>query len=119
MSTLFDDIKTFLPKYLSEEATVSLFRELASFPSNIDTRMYTLKLKDEQILFQGDGLSDLWISDLPGERRERSRVMVLSNTCDVAPENKRLLGPRVRYAEQPALIAKSHQEALRAWNGRE
>jgi hypothetical protein len=109
MSTLFDDIKTYLPKYLSEEATVSLFRELASFPSNIDSRVYTLKLKDEQILFQGDGLSDLWISDLPGERRERSRVMVLSNTCDVAPENKRLLGPRVLYCP---IIRLSAYEAL-------
>src|SRR5258708_914578 len=97
MSTVFDDIKTYLPKYLSEEATVSLFRELASFPGNIDSRMYTLKLEDEQILFQGDGLSDLWISDLPSGRQERSRVLVLSNTCDVAPENKRLLGPRVLY----------------------
>jgi hypothetical protein len=67
MSTLLDDIKIYLPKYLSEEATVSLFRELASFPDNIDSRMYTIKLKDEQTIFQGDGLSELWVSDLPSQ----------------------------------------------------
>jgi hypothetical protein len=124
MSGLLDDIKTYLPKYLSEEATVGLFRELASFPANIDSRIYTLKLKDEQTIFQGDGLSDLWICDLPSEKRKRSRVMVLSNTCDTAPQNNRLLGPRllycpiIRLAEYEALLrrasATSADEHLRA-----
>jgi hypothetical protein len=111
MSTLFNDIKIYLPKYLSEEATSSLFRELASFPNNIDSRMYTLKLKDEQTIFQGDGLSELWVSDLPGERREQTRVMVLSNTCDIAPDHKRLLGPRLLYC--PIIRLSAYESLVR------
>jgi hypothetical protein len=112
MSTLFDDIKTYLPKYLSEEATVSLFRELASFPANIDSRMYSLRLKEEQTIFQGDGLTELWVCDLPSETRKRTRVMVLSNTCDIAPENRRLLGPRLLYC--PIIRLAEYESLLRA-----
>jgi hypothetical protein len=97
MSALFDDIRTYLPKYLSQEATVSLFKELESFPDNIDGRMYTIKLRNEQTIFQGDGLSELWVSDLPSHNVGRSRVMVLSNTCDTSTENRRILGPRILY----------------------
>jgi hypothetical protein len=111
MPTLLDDIKVYLPKYLSEEATVSLFRELASFPNNIDSRMYTIKLKDEQAIFQGDGLSELWVCDLPSESRKRTRVMVLSNTCDTAPDNKRLLGPRLLYC--PIIRLAQYESLLR------
>jgi hypothetical protein len=111
MSALFDDIRIYLPKYLSEEATVGLFKELESFPDNIDSRMYTIKLKDEQTIFQGDGLSDLWVSDLPSERRGKSRVIVLSNTCDTAPENKRILGSRLLYC--PIIRLTEYAERVR------
>jgi hypothetical protein len=50
MSTLLDDVKIYL------------FRELACFLNNIDSRMYTIKLKDEQTIFQGDGRAELWVS---------------------------------------------------------
>jgi len=111
MPTLFDDIKIYLPKYLSAEATSSLFKELANFPENIDSRMYTLRLKDEQIIYQGDGLCELWITDLPGEHRDRTRVMVLSNTCDTAPENNRLLGPRLLYC--PIIRLSAYESRIR------
>lgn len=97
MSQWFEDFKIYLPKYLSAEGQTKLFSELSQFPNNIDGRLYTLRLLDEINIFQGDGLASLWVADLPNERIEKTRVMVLSNTCDISPDNKRLLGPRILY----------------------
>ncbi|MDA1273481.1 MAG: hypothetical protein O2960_05450 [Verrucomicrobia bacterium] len=97
MNQWFEDFKTYLPKYLSTEGQTNLFAELSQFPSNIDGRLYTLRLLKQMNIFQGDGLASMWVSDLPSERIERTRVMVLSNTCDISFENKRLLGPRILY----------------------
>ena len=36
-----DELKKYLPKYLSEENYKTLLAELKSFPYNIDGRMYT------------------------------------------------------------------------------
>jgi hypothetical protein len=97
MAEWFEEIGTYLPKYLSADATNELFEELKQFPRNIDSRLYTSKLKDDPGLFQGDGLARIWISNLPDPRVETVRVMVISNTCDVTVENKKLLGPRLIY----------------------
>ena len=48
-------------------------------------------------LFQGDGLTSLWVADLPSQKIAQARVMVVSNSCDMAPQNKQLLGPRILY----------------------
>jgi hypothetical protein len=97
MTDWFDDIKTYLPKYLSHEARTDLFEELKQFPENIDGRLYTARLAGERVLYQGDGLASLWVADLPTKRIETARVMVLSNTCDTAADNKSILGPRILY----------------------
>ncbi len=97
MNEWIEDFKTYLPKYLSTDAQTKLFVELSQFPSNIDSRLYTLQLSEERTIFQGDGLASLWVADLPTERIGKTRVMVLSNTCDLAPDNKYLMGPRLLY----------------------
>jgi hypothetical protein len=61
-------------------------------------------------VLQGDGLASLWVADLPNERIGRTRVMVLSNTCDIAPNNKRLLGPRILYC--PIISFPKYQNLL-------
>ncbi|MBA2594188.1 MAG: hypothetical protein H0U97_18885 [Gammaproteobacteria bacterium] len=110
MSQWFEDFKTYLPKYLPAEAQANLFAELSQFPNNIDRRLYTLRLLNEMNLFQGDGLASLWVADLPNERIGRTRVMILSNTCDIAPDNKRLLGPRILYC--PIISFPKYQNLL-------
>ena len=52
-----DDLKRYLPKYLSAENYEMLLQELRAFPDNIDDRMYTFSL-EQNILFQGDGLKN-------------------------------------------------------------
>ena len=97
MADWSEDFRNYLPKYLSADATTSLFEELKQFPRNINSRLYTDRLKNEQTLFQGDGLVDVWVSNLPDPRIDKTRVIVLSNSCDITPENKRLMGPRLIY----------------------
>ena len=97
MKEWFEELRIYLPKYLSGGAQTRLFEELSQFPDNIDGRLYTTRLRDELNLFQGDGLASLWVADLPNERIGKARVMVLSNTCDVAPGNRNLVGPRLLY----------------------
>jgi hypothetical protein len=97
MTEWFENFKDYLPKYLSPEASVNLFAELEQFPKNIDSRLYTIKLRDEQKIFQGDGISNIWIADLPSTTIGKARVIVLSNSCDINHENKRILGPRLLY----------------------
>ena len=112
MSEWMEDFKTYLPKYLSVEAQEDLFAELSQFPANIDKRLYTLRLQNELNIFQGDGLAALWVADLPSERIRKTRVMVLSNTCDIAPENQRLIGPRILYC--PIISFPKYEHLIRA-----
>lgn len=65
-----DELKKYLPKYLSEENYNNLLTELKSFPYNIDNRMYTYSL-DNNIIYQGDGIKEMpltssfaWTDDL-------------------------------------------------------
>lgn len=97
MTDLFGDIKNYLPKYLSAEATAKLFAELDQFPKNIDDRLYSRKVGKEQDIFQGDGLDSLWVVNLPDQKVGKARVMVLSNTCDISRGNKRILPPSINY----------------------
>ena len=110
MTEWFEDFKTYLPKYLSVEAQRNLFAELAQFPDNIDGRLYTMRLASELTIFQGDGLAGLWVTDLPNQTIGRARVMVLSNTCDIASDNRRLLGPRILYC--PMISFPKYQSLL-------
>jgi len=110
MTEEFDDFKTHLPDYLTGAAQKELFEQLKQFPENIDARLYTQKLEADATLFQGDGLNSLWVADLPNEKIGLARVMVLSNTCDINPENKRLLGPRILYC--PIISFTKYQKLL-------
>jgi hypothetical protein len=111
MADWFEEFRPYLPKYLSAEAQERLFKELGQFPANIDSRLYTTKLKDERTVFQGDGLARVWVSNLPDPTVREARVMVLSNTCDTAPENERLIGPRLIYC--PIISLPKWEERLR------
>src|SRR5208283_5272867 len=112
MTDQFEDFKKYLPQYLSTDAQAKLFAELGQFPNNIDTRFYTNKLQNEPNIFQGDGLPSLWVADLPTEKIGKARVMVLSNSCDISPENKRFLGPRLLYC--PIISVSKLQTVLKA-----
>jgi hypothetical protein len=93
----FEDISIYLPKYLSEESTKSLFDTLKQFPENIDQRLYTRALKGSQIIYQGDGIKDVLFVDLPSQKCKKVNGFVLSNTCDIDPNNERYRTQNIIY----------------------
>lgn len=86
---IFEDIKIFLPQYLSAESQNNLFEELKSFPYNLDKRFYSDLTRVEHKLFQGDGLKEMFVTHLPETEFKKTNVIILSNSCDIDIENKR------------------------------
>jgi len=94
----FDEFKQYLPRYLSGDEQQSLFRDLSQFPANINDRMYTRSLWDEPYVFQGDGIRDMLVVELPDTSVKPAPCMVISNTCDMSPENRHPTPMRAAYA---------------------
>lgn len=95
---ILDDLKIYLPKFLSSESERGLYEGLKGFPENMDMRIYTNFLENEKIVFQGDGLKDLLVINLPDPKINPSPGMILSNTCDIDTENRRNFPANVVYA---------------------
>jgi hypothetical protein len=105
-----DDIKIYLPKFLSAESERELFAGLKDFPNNIDGRLYTSYLKDSEIIYQGDGLKDLLVINLPNPEIRPVPSIILSNTCDIALENIRNFPSQIVYA--PIFNLKKYRDKL-------
>jgi hypothetical protein len=58
----WEEIKQFLPKYLSAESTELLLKELKQFPETIGSGLYSTRLMDKEVIFQGDILKGLPVS---------------------------------------------------------
>jgi hypothetical protein len=110
---LRDDIRIYLPKYLSEESTKELIKNIGEFPDNISNSLYTHTLNNDTI-FQGDGLKSLKIINLPDTKIGEAPSVILSNTCDIEPSNKRPFPSQVCYA--PIFRLKKYIENLKQAN---
>jgi hypothetical protein len=107
-----EEIEKYLPKYLSPESQKNLFNELGNFPDNIDKRMYTSNLDEKEVIFQGDGLRELLVLNLPDTVCANAKAIIISNTCDVDQENKRYFPSRLCYT--PLFSLRKYEEGLRA-----
>ena len=105
-----DEIKLYLPKFLSPTSERQLFEELERFPGNIDQRFYTHRLWEEQTIFQGDGIKDLLVVNLPSPEIRPTPSMILSNTCDISVENERPFPSALCYA--PIFNLHKYREGL-------
>ena len=97
--TSFEDIKKYLPQYLSDSDAKQLFSALKDFPNNIDSRFYNSYNLDDNILYQGDCLKDIPAFNLPDIRSKLSQSMAISNTCDMDLNNKRLRNTRILFSQ--------------------
>lgn len=69
---IFEQIRLFLPKYLSAEQQRQLFSELAKFPDNFDFYIFRDDLRE--LLLQGDGWRGFVVIDfVTGERKNSVR----------------------------------------------
>jgi hypothetical protein len=95
---LSEDIKRYLPQYLSPKQQADLFSELESFPDNIQKRLYSNSFVEDGFIYQGDGLKRLLIVDLPSQNAREGPGLILSSTCDISFENPRkFVSPRIVY----------------------
>ena len=81
-----DDIKIYLPRYLSNETQKQLFENLKNFPNPFDMYIHT----DSNEILQGDGLI------IKIENKEL-KIMVISNSCDIDINNKRYFDSFMLY----------------------
>lgn len=91
----FEEIKIFLPQYLGSADLHTLFQDLKEFPDNL-WKMYTHSLKDSPTLYQGDGISEFGALLEPKNEKDFYAI-ILSNTCDMSPDNRRKIPARALY----------------------
>ena len=94
----FDEMRKYLPQYLSSPSQNELFKDLKEFPDNIDQRLFSPKLLDHDLIYQGDGIEGLMVSNFPSAETRDLPAIVFSNTCDVNPENSRFFSSRIVYS---------------------
>lgn len=109
-----DDIKLYLPKYLSTTSEQDLFKNLLDFPANIDNRVYSNLLFDNDIIYQGDGIDGFLVINLPNTKIKEAKVVILSNTCDVDINNVRMYASSICYT--PLINLKKYIEILKIKN---
>jgi hypothetical protein len=80
-----EDATQFLPKYLTPASREELFKELKNLPEI--ARFFTHFADHDP--YQGDGWQNLDYVDVVGLKACRAFMLVVSNTCDMSPENKR------------------------------
>ena len=92
----FEEFQKYFP-HLPFASQQNLFKELDQFPPTIDQRLFTSRLEAERDVFQGDGLRDMPVTNLPDAEILIGPVMVLSNTCDTSFSNARYVSPSLIY----------------------
>ncbi len=105
-----EDLKIYLPKFLSDPSSDELFSGLKDFPKNIDERVYTNYLDKDQVIYQGDGLNDMLVVNLPDTEFKPTPSIVLSNTCDIDLMNSREYPSQIIYA--PILNLDKYHQAI-------
>lgn len=103
-----ESIQDHLPYYLTREQKDGLVKALASFPRPID--YYINQYLTEML--QGDGWSGLEVIRFEDGARTRIKGIVLSNSCDIDPNNKRDFPARVVFA--PIIKLNKYAELLLA-----
>ncbi len=104
-------IQDHLPYYLTQEARTGILRELRSFPDGMN---YYLQPGYQDELLQGDGWRQLQLRNFLTGEKDLVHGVMLSNTCDVSPENKRDLPANIVFAP---LIALATYETVLARSG--
>ncbi len=100
-----DELKKYIPKFLPSGEQDDLFYGLKQITDNKEAYMYKLKnfystygTEKDPYLDQGDGLADMKIYNLPNPASRDGLGFVLSNTCDINPDNERDIPMRILYA---------------------
>lgn len=89
-----DSLQDQIPYYLTQEAKSGLLKALSDFPKK--TQYYTSRYPSE--ILQGDGWAKLELIRFENGQREQIKGVVLSNSCDIDPANKREVPSKITFA---------------------
>lgn len=93
-----ENFSIFLPQYLTEDMREVLKSELSQFTrEGIVRSLFTSQLADTDLIYQGDGLQGMLVVNLPDPKVSDSKSMVISNSCDISPENQRPFPSMIAY----------------------
>lgn len=101
-----ENIEKFFPYYLTAERRAGLLAALKDPPS----RRYYAQLADPEPL-QGDGWRGLQVIRFEDGSRDRVQGIVLTNSCDLAGGNQRVMPVRLNFV--PLINLDSYLECLR------
>ncbi len=93
MEITVEAIQNQIPYYLTQESKENLVKALKAFPNiNYYINFY---LTD---MLQGDGWTNLEVIRFEDCTRKQIKGIILSNSCDISPENKRDFTPKLTFA---------------------
>ena len=102
---IFEQSRLSFPPYLFAENKRELFSELLKFPENMSFYSY------REELLQGDGWKGFIAIDFHTGERKTVSGAILSNSCDIDPQNVRSLPVNVLFA--PLIELRKYTDALR------
>jgi hypothetical protein len=105
----FEDIRRYLPKYLSPQDTSELFAQLASFPKKSPFYLTDEALAAE--LLQGDGWRGFFAIDFRTAQGKEVSGVIVSNSCDIDPANRRDRAVNILFS--PFIELSKYVELLR------
>lgn len=89
-----ESIRDQIPYYLAQEAKDNLVKALNTFPKKIN---YYINRYNDEIL-QGDGWTSLELFNFESGERKAVKGIIISNSCDISPENKRTIPANISFA---------------------
>ena len=108
-STLLESIEKQIPYYLTDDAKKGLVQALNDFPQN--TQYYLSRSTElSSTLLQGDLFAELPVQQ--GNETKKIKGIILSNSCDISPDNKRDMPVNVLFA--PLVNLESYAKQLSA-----
>ena len=102
-----EELGRYFPSYLTDDQKRLLAQELRSFRDKMP--YYTSMYPDE--VLQGDGWTKFALVDFDTGKGRSVRGIVLSNTCDIDPNNERILPVNVLFAPIVGLAAYAQKVA--------
>jgi len=97
MDNIPGTIEAHIPYYLTQEQKAGLTEALKGFRTNpANYSCYINRYLDE--ILQGDGWSNLGVIRFENSERNQIKGIILSNTCDITPENTRLIPAKITFA---------------------
>ena len=109
LDELFEEFKTFLPKYLTPSQKEELFKALSAYPNLPYHYLPPSAIKEE--LLQGDDWRGFVLINFATLERKSVSGVILSNSCDIDARNRRSTPRSVLFA--PLVPLRKYEEAMR------